>query len=190
MSTKNQILDAALHLFTVQGFNATTVSGIRKDAQVSNGSFFHAFSSKDDLGAQLYLRTLKSYHARLMAPLATAPEAMKGVELLIKAHLCWVVEEKPQARFLFDQSQSTSLESIRDEQSKANEQLQKTLCKWKDPLIVAGMLLPLPDNIFMAQLIGPAQLICRAWLSGRAQGSPQDSTPLLVAAAQRALGQS
>lgn len=187
MSVKEQILDAALHLFTAQGFNATTVASIRKDAQVSNGSFFHAFCSKDDLGAQLYLRTLKNYHARLTAPLAANPEAHEGVELLVRSHLSWVVEEQPQARFLFDQAQSACLKSIRDEQSKINEQLRNTMCEWRKPLTTTGKLFQMPHSLFMAQLIGPAQLICRAWLSGRTDNSPLDSAQLLVNSTQRAL---
>ncbi len=101
MSAKNKILDAALRLFTAQSCNATTVSCICESTQVFNGSFFHAFSSKDDLAAPLYLRILQSYHARLITILNTKPAALAGIKLLIETHLCWVVEEKPQAIFLF-----------------------------------------------------------------------------------------
>lgn len=187
MSAKIQILDAALHLFTEQGFGATTVSAIRQEAQVSNGSFFHAFSSKDELGAELYLRTLISYHSTMIAPLSHPIEAKEGIELMIRAHLSWVVEEKAQAKFLFDQTQSSWLKPIRDRQQEANDRLQRTVSEWIKPLAKSGELVPMPVSLFMAQLIGPAQIMCRAWLSGRSRSDPHNNVDLLVTAAQRAL---
>ena len=187
MSAKIQILDAALHLFTEQGFGATTVSAIRQKAQVSNGSFFHAFSSKDELGAELYLRTLNSYHDTMITPLSHLIEAKQGIEKMIRAHLSWVVEEKAQARFLFEQTQSSWLEPIRDRQQEANNRLQRTVSEWIKPLAKSSVLVPMPVSIFMAQLIGPAQIICRAWLSGRSRSDPHNNADLLITAAQRAL---
>ncbi len=187
MNTKNQILDTALQLFNENGFSATPVSSIRKEAGVSNGSFFHAFSSKEDLGAELYLRALASYHDKVIASLMKDVNENEGIALMINAHLAWVVEERSQAMFLFDQSQPNWIEPIRNRQHEANDRLRKAISQWATPLIESGVLVKLPIDLFGAQLIGPTQIICRAWLSGRSKNDPRDNAELLIAAAQRAL---
>ncbi|MET0545155.1 MAG: TetR/AcrR family transcriptional regulator [Caulobacterales bacterium] len=47
---RSKILDAALHLIRAQGFAATSVDDLCKQAGVTKGAFFHHFKSKDELG--------------------------------------------------------------------------------------------------------------------------------------------
>ena len=49
MATRRRLLDAALQVIRTQGYAATTVADLCKTAGVSKGSFFHHFSSKEDL---------------------------------------------------------------------------------------------------------------------------------------------
>jgi len=154
---------------------------------VSNGSFFYAFASKEELAAELYIRTLSSYHDRVIASLGRAPGAEQGIELMIRAHLSWVVQERSQARFLFEQAQSHWVDLLRERQHEANERLREAISSWALPLMEAGTLYSLPLEVFGAQLIGPTQMTCRAWLAGRGEGDPGDNADRLIALAQRAL---
>jgi TetR/AcrR family transcriptional regulator, transcriptional repressor for nem operon len=47
--SKIKLLDAALRVIRAKGYAATTVDDICRQAGVSKGSFFHHFSTKDDL---------------------------------------------------------------------------------------------------------------------------------------------
>ncbi len=54
-NTKSRIVDAAWKLFYEQGFEDTTVEDIILQSGTSKGSFYHYFSSKDDLLGTLAL---------------------------------------------------------------------------------------------------------------------------------------
>jgi TetR/AcrR family transcriptional repressor of nem operon len=49
MPTRIRILEAARRLFHEQGFHATGISTILREADVNSGSLYHHFKSKDDL---------------------------------------------------------------------------------------------------------------------------------------------
>lgn len=187
MSAKDKILQAALTLFYRQGYTATTVAAIRDQAEVSNGSFFHAFPSKEALGAALYLHVLRQYHDHMLAALNPEHSGAQGIAELVQAHLNWVSKQRPQAHFLFQQAQAEWVQLIRSQQAQANRELELGASQWYRARVEAGELLDLPYAVFMAQLIGPAQLICRAWLAGRSKDKPQTHAAALAAAATRAL---
>lgn len=61
--TKRKLMDAAQNLMLEKGFAATTLDEICGKAEVTKGSFFHYFDSKDDLGRQILERFCASGHA-------------------------------------------------------------------------------------------------------------------------------
>lgn len=48
---RRRILDAAVKLIRIKGYNATTVDELCAEARVTKGAFFHHFKSKDELGS-------------------------------------------------------------------------------------------------------------------------------------------
>lgn len=68
-TTKTKLLDAAQQLMLSKGFNGTSVADICKAAAVTKGSFFHYFSSKEDLGQAVLARYMVGQiHAMQVAP--------------------------------------------------------------------------------------------------------------------------
>ena len=67
------------------------------------------------------------------------------------------------------------------------KKLRATLERWRAPLIACGELLPMTATLFFSQIIGPAQIFCRAWLSGRDRSDPTQQADILIACAIRAL---
>ena len=59
--------------------------------------------------------------------------------------------------------------------------------RWRAPLVARGKLLPMSATLFFSQIIGPAQVFCRAWLSGRDRADPREQADILIACAIRAL---
>jgi AcrR family transcriptional regulator len=184
---REDLLAAALAVFERDGFEDTTVAAIRTRARASNGSFFHFFASKKELAGTLFLETLQRYHAAILAAVVPGVGAQEGIDRLIRAHLDWVVGCRREARYLFEISRGDWTEELRDRQRALNARFAERIERWRAPLVERGELLPLPPAIFTSQVIGPAQIFCRAYLSGRERGDPRLQADQLVACAIRAL---
>src|SRR3954470_8506810 len=99
---REDLLAAGLAVFDRDGFEGATVAAIRTRARASNGSFFHFFGSKKQLAGTLFLEILQRYHASMVAAIEPASGAREGVARLVRAHLDWVVNNRREARFLFE----------------------------------------------------------------------------------------
>ena len=184
---REDLLAAGLAVFERDGFEDATVAAIRARARASNGSFFHFFGSKKELAGTLFLDVLQRYHAAVLAAIDTSLGAQEGIGRLIRAHLDWVVNNRREARFLFEISRSEWTEDVRDAQRTQNSRLADGIESWRAPLIARGELLPTTSTLFFSQIIGPAQIFCRAWLSGRDRSDPRHQADILIACAIRAL---
>ena len=70
--TRARILDVALDLFRRHGFEETTMRGIAAAADVSLGSAYYYFQSKEDLVMAFYERAIEAMTPRMEAALAGA----------------------------------------------------------------------------------------------------------------------
>jgi AcrR family transcriptional regulator len=190
-TAREDLLAAGLAVFDRDGFEGATVAAIRTRARASNGSFFHFFGSKKELAGTLFLQTLERYHAAVLAAVGPSvdptPSARDGIGRLIRAHLDWVVNNRREARFLFEISRNDWTDEVRDAQRARNSRLAEGIERWRAPLIARGELLPMTPVLFYSQIIGPAQIFCRAWLSGRDDSDPREQADTLIACAVRAL---
>jgi AcrR family transcriptional regulator len=187
LTSAEKILHAARLILDTEGFAALTVAAVCARAGVSNGSFFHAFASKDVLAAHLWIDCLTSYHDAMITALARRPAPEAGIKALVMAHLKWVETNRPAALLMFRHAQAEWRELVRDRQAAENQRFAQALNGWRQPWIDQGRLRDLSGEIFAALLIGPAQLVCRGWLDGRTGTRPTVSAPPLVDAAQRAI---
>lgn len=184
---RDDLLAAGLAVFDRVGFEAATVAAIRTRARASNGSFFHVFASKKELAGALFLEVLRHYHGAMLATVDASLGAEAGIARLIRAHLDWVVTSRREARYLFEISRSEWGDDVRDAQRAQNAGLTEGIERWRAPLVARGELLPMAPGMFISQLIGPAQIFCRAFLSGRIRTDPSSEADTLIACAIRAL---
>lgn len=123
----------------------------------------------------------------MLAVLDRSCGARDGVGRLIRAHLDWVVVNRREARFLFEISRSEWSDELRDAQRRENVRLADGIENWRAPLLASGELSPMSPTVFISQIIGPAQIFCRAYLSGRDRGDPREQADMLIACAIRAV---
>jgi AcrR family transcriptional regulator len=186
-TAREDLLAAGLAVFDRDGFEGATVAAIRTRARASNGSFFHFFGSKKELAGTLFLEILARYHAAIIAAIDESCSAQEGVACLIRAHLEWVVNSRREARYLFEISRSEWTEEVRGAQRAQNSRLAEAVERWRAPLVARGELLPMTSSVFFSQIIGPAQIFCRAFLSGRDRADPREQADILIACAVRAV---
>lgn len=186
-TAREDLLAAGLVVFDRDGFDGATVAAIRTRARASNGSFFHFFGSKKELAGTLFLEILGRYHASVLAAISGPCGAREGVQRLIRAHLDWVANNRREARYLFEISRGEWTEEVRGAQRAQNSKLADAIERWRTPLLARGDLLPMTATLFFSQIIGPAQVFCRAWLSGRDRADPRDQIETLIACAVRAV---
>lgn len=186
-TAREDLLAAGLAVFDRDGFDGATVAAIRTRARASNGSFFHFFASKKELAGTLFLEILQSYHAAMISSVNEVCGAREGVARLIHAHLDWVVTNRREARFLFEISRSEWVEEVRGAQRAENSRLAEGIARWRASRLARGELLPMSAPVFLSQIIGPAQIFCRAYLSGRNRDDPREQAEALIACAVRAV---
>src|ERR1700704_1701295 len=128
---RRDLLAAGLAVFDRDGFEGATVAAIRTQARASNGSFFHFFGSKKELAGTLFLELLQRYHAAMLAAIDASLGAREGIGCLIRAHLDWVVNNRREARYLFEISRSEWTEEIRGAQRAQNSRLAEAVERWR-----------------------------------------------------------
>jgi AcrR family transcriptional regulator len=94
--TRSAIVDAALALFTEQGFDATTMRAIAQRAEVSVGNAYYYFESKEQLVLAIYERFSTTTTAPILAAIAGHDLLADRIE---RATLAWLRVMRPYRSF-------------------------------------------------------------------------------------------
>jgi len=163
------ILDAALRCFTRQGLAATTMADVRKASKTSIGSIYHHFSSKEELAAALYQRSLELYQEGLLVKLERTAKAERGVRTMVEYQLDWVAAQPDRARLLFTAERPPPKSDAARTLALLNRRFFDRLFQWVEGQTHARAIRRLPRDLFLAMVVGPAQSYARTWLEGRRQ---------------------
>jgi AcrR family transcriptional regulator len=184
-----KVLDAALRLFDMQGYSATTVEDIRIQSQVSVGSIYHHFGNKEGIAGALYVASLADFRLGLSEAIGEAG-AEQGVRAGVAHHLGWCDANRARARFLMRRRETEVADLTHDEVDDLNRRTFETIDLWYRPHVTAGEIRELPLPLLYAVWFGPAQEYARAVLErGPSKSLPQlpDAEPTLAGAAWAAL---
>ncbi|MCL2912681.1 TetR/AcrR family transcriptional regulator [Shewanella corallii] len=99
---KQAILDAALTLFTEQGYHATSTASIAKAAGVATGTLFHHFASKDALLAELFLTVKQELAVEMQAGLKSESGLRHNAHHVWQTGMEWALDN-PQKQLFFQQ---------------------------------------------------------------------------------------
>jgi AcrR family transcriptional regulator len=178
---------AAKKLFSERGYDDVSTAEIRAAAGMSNGSLFHHFENKEGIAVAVFVNLVRSYQAEIGEKLRPTRRAAEGIDAFIRTHNLWIESDPDGARILFNGHHPSwshdALLKIRAE----NQGFGQTLVDWKNNLEDRDRLNDWSFALILATLVGPTQVMCRAWLSGQSKVPPSENVENLVKLAQKAL---
>lgn len=180
------MLDVALKLFDGVGYEATTIEDIRLQAEVSTGSIYHHFGSKERIAAILYVRALRGLHLGFRSAISR-----RGAEEAIRAgvghHLSWADDHPAEARFLLRRREIELLRPSREAVHVIVRDTLEAVERWYRPLAEAGEVRDVSVPLLQAIWLGPAFEHVRFSLERDRRVKLADAEPVLADAAWRAL---
>lgn len=185
--TGDRVLAAALKLFDEAGYSATGIEDIRLQAEVSIGSIYHRYGSKEGIAGALYLRALRDFQRGLLHALSAADGAEAGVRAAVGHHLRWVESDPPRARLLLRRRETEIAPANRTELERANRATFRAVAEWYGPHAEAGTLRELSPTVAYAVWFGPAQEYARRELEAPRPPRLAEAEPALSDAAWAAL---
>jgi AcrR family transcriptional regulator len=186
-ASKRQILAEALACFNARGLEATTIDDLRRCSGQSVGTIYHHFKNKEGVVAALFFAGFDDQSRAIAARIEGQLESRGMVEALIGAYLGWITAMPEMARFLFLARESVSQGP---QQRALHERLMARYapvdaCFERDAR--AGRVLPLPQELIPALVLGAAESYARGWLAGRRQAPPASYAAPLAEAAWRSI---
>ncbi|MEK1939123.1 MAG: TetR/AcrR family transcriptional regulator [Pseudomonas sp.] len=168
-SRKDDILQAALALFTEIGVDATTIEMIRDRSGASIGSLYHHFGNKERIIGALYLAGTGEYAALLEQGFAEAKSAKDCVKLLVTSYIDWVMANPDWARFVLHSRGRVEAGEMAEQLREANREhfarILAALAGYREQ----GLFREMPADCFASVIIGPTHDFARNWLAGRTQ---------------------
>lgn len=183
----DKVLETALKLFDSVGYSATTIEDIRLQSEVSVGSIYHYFGSKEGIAGALYVESLRDFQRGLVRVLLESGDAEQGVRGAVGHHLRWVDSNRARARFLMRRRETELAQANRADVELLNRELFTYLGEWYRPLAEGGEIRDLSLPLVYAIWFGPAQELSRLALAGSKPPRLLDAESALADAAWAAL---
>lgn len=86
------MLDAGATLLVAGGAKALTASGVARSLSAPSGSVYHRFSSRDHLGAALWMRTVERFDAEVVTGLRASGDAVEVAVAAARHVVEWSIE--------------------------------------------------------------------------------------------------
>jgi len=155
---REQIVNAAIKLFSEQGYYSTTIQHIAREAGISVGLIYQYFRDKDDVLFLTLKLVLDTYEKEIPAALEGVDQPLERLCVAIGAY-CRVVDKLREATVLTYRS-TKSLRAdrrifIKDGELRTNRLLEACL----RTCIAGGHLRPVDDQLLVYQYV----LFAHAW---------------------------
>lgn len=159
-STRQKILDAALDLFSTQGFEATSVSQIADRVGIRKASMYSHFASKQEILESLMQETMKHYERHTIffdSSIADQDLNVKSITEIIVGQIRYIIHEpqivKGRKMLTVEQFRNPILAELQTKQNYTN--VMNFFAGLVKKLIEQGKLADNDPEIMAAQLCLP-----------------------------------
>lgn len=170
--TRQRALIAALALFDAQGVDATTIEQVRDAAEVSIGSLYHHFGSREGLVTALYEDLLERYRVALMAELSKHDTPRAFLDTFVRTHIAWSIRHPDAARFLAEHRYHRAVTVAEAKLQRGTAEFMRPLMLLFRPAVEAGILKPVAPDVLISLVVGPVQAWLRSHRAGKASIRP------------------
>jgi AcrR family transcriptional regulator len=184
---RREILQAALASFEALGYEASTIEDIRRRSRASIGSIYHHFGGKAGIAAALYAEGLADYQAGLLARMRRSRGAQALIKAVVRHHIDWAEANPAWARYLMATRRLEAVAAIEVRLRELNQAFVGEAVPLIRPHMDRGEIAPLPFEILLPLVFGPAQEFLRLWFAGRAQLGLRQARELLAKAAWKSV---
>jgi AcrR family transcriptional regulator len=170
MKKRDQILEAALDLFTERGFHNSPTTLIAKTAGVATGTLFHYFKTKKDLINELYLATKSSLAEELVKDFQKDASVEERLKVLWMNGVRWGLRFPKKLKFFQQFSNSPFITDLTRERATSEiDFLKQTYAEAIDK----GLLKPIHQEFLEDYFEGYAMLTIRHFLSSSEKATPE-----------------
>ena len=183
---KESILSAALHCFSENGIDHTTIQQIQARANCSIGSLYHHFGSKEGIAEELFLEGVGQLNHAMLEQIRRAVNAEQSVHAVVSAYCDWSTENRDVARYLHSRDIDFS-EQARKRLREIHQSFITEVFTWFAPFVAEGQMRVLPVETYVPLISGATQEYVRRWLSGHHHKGPREVKQLFAEAAWNAV---
>lgn len=163
---KQAILETMLKLITENGFHATPMSLVAKEAGVAAGTIYHYFANKDQLINELYSHLKQKMGNALLLNENLSAAYPYRFSLFWKNLFTYFIENPVEFKFLEQYSNSPF---ISNETREDNLVFYKPVLDFLSDGVAEGLLRQLPLDFLVATLFGQVVSAAKLHLSGTQQ---------------------
>ena len=153
-----QVVAAAGHLFSQQGYYTTTVQAVARQAGVSPGLIYQYVRDKEDLLLLSILDVLDSYASEIPAALDGLTDPLERCCAAVRAY-CRVVDDRRDATVLAYRSTKSLSPERRQFVKEAEEETNGLITETVQACIDAGLFRPIDAELATYQLV----MYAHAW---------------------------
>jgi AcrR family transcriptional regulator len=178
-TTRDRLLDSALHRFATEGALGATLDDVRADAGASVGAVYHHFPDKQALYDAVRTRALADFQGHFVATLEEQADAESGIRAIVDLQVRWCMRNRDAARLLLEGPPAGA--------GELNREFFPRVRSWWATHAHYGELRDLDFALIHAIWLGPATELVRHWLAGDARRPGRREIETLADAAWAAL---
>ncbi|MFT4039878.1 MAG: TetR/AcrR family transcriptional regulator [Thermomicrobiales bacterium] len=180
LSRRQRLLDAALTIFTEQGYNDTPIDAIARASETSKGGVYFHFPSKQALFMALLDEASDALQERIERAMVAETDPLRRGEAALHAVFVAFAEHRLLARLLLIEAAGAGREFNRA-LNDMHERFALLIAGCLDDAVAAGQLPPLDTRLAARAWYGAVNQTVLHWLASGEPRDLQDTFPQLRA---------
>lgn len=169
---KRVILKHAIHCFSENGIESTTVDSIRERSKVSIGTIYYHFNSKEAILAHLVFAAMDDLFNLRQQYLMQATNFKECVYAFVLAYTDWVVAHPNFAKILYNAEFDVHNSCYRQQLEERKIDNRNKVISWISLPEYQHDQINIPTCILSSIINGPVEHYCKYWLLNRVSESP------------------